>query len=413
MRVLAAVAVVGACLLATVGVERVHGATFSQLARGAAHALPFSIKQRDGGKPTGGPARGDDSCRWAHDNECDEPDIGTGACRMGTDYSDCRHLRDGEDDSCRYARDGECDEPNFGTGACTQGTDRTDCGSISWMRNQTDACATSFNGICEEPGHGNGSCAPRTDRTDCHGRDRPLTIHDHFFGHDDRVRVNDQDTPWRFIGRFVNNAGEACTATLIARNVIVTAAHCINTENGVTANGVFTASNGGTAHTVAYMLNPRYDYHRFTTTDEIDGMDWALLRLDNPLGERVGFAGVRSITGQGLPNAHAQNLLQAGFGWDTGDTMAANINCHIVRVYNDDTFAHECDTTRGDSGSSFLVRDSDGYSVIGVDSNFRSNPDGPFLYIAVSASAFAPYVPDFVAGRTGASVNGSNKPKSD
>lgn len=411
MRIFAAVAVVGACLLAAVSMEHVHSATFSQLVRGAAHALPFSIKQRDGGKPEGGAVSGDDTCRWAHDNECDDPDIGTGACRQGTDFSDCRHLRQGEDDSCQWARDGECDEPNFGTGACTQGTDRTDCGSISWMRNQTDACATSFNGICEEPGHGNGSCAPRTDRTDCHGRDRPLSIHDHFFGHDDRVRVNAQDTPWRFIGRFTNSESESCTATLIARNVIITAAHCINGENGVTPNGVFTASNGATAHTVAYALNPRYDYHRFISGDEIDGMDWALLRIDNPLGERVGFAGVRNITGRGLPTAHAANLLQAGFAWDTGDTMAANVNCHIVRLYNDDTFAHECDTTRGDSGSSFLVRDGAGYSVIGVDSNFRSNPNGPFLYIAVSASAFERFVPDFVAGRTGVPVNGSNKPK--
>jgi protease YdgD len=410
MRILAAVAVVGACLLGAVSVEHGHSATFAQLARGATHALPFAIKQRDGGKP-GGPVSGDDSCRWAHDNECDDPDIGTGACRQGTDFSDCRHLRQGEDDSCRWARDGECDEPNFGTGACTQGTDRTDCGSISWMRNQTDACATSFNGICEEPGHGNGSCAARTDRTDCHGRDRPLSIHDHFFGHDDRVRVNVQDTPWRFIGRFTNSAGESCTATLIARNVIITAAHCINGDNGVTAGGVFVASNGATAHTVAYALNPRYDYHRFISGNDIDGMDWALLRIDNPLGERLGFAGVRSITGSGLQSAHAANLLQAGFAWDTGDTMAANVNCHIVRLYNDDTFAHECDTTRGDSGSSFLVRDGDGYSVIGVDSNFRSNPDGPFLYIAVSASGFARFVPDFVAGRTGAPVGGSNKPK--
>ncbi len=413
MRVFAAVAAVGACLLAAAGVERVHGATFAQLSHSALHALPFTIKQRDGGKPTGGPARGDDSCRWAHDNECDDPDIGTGACRQGTDYSDCRALHEGENDSCRWARDGECDEPNFGTGACTQGTDRTDCGSISWMRNQTDACATSFNGICEEPGRGNGSCAARTDRTDCHGRERPLSIHDHFFGRDDRVRVNTRETPWRFIGRFVNQSGEACTATLIARNVIITAAHCINGDSGVTANGVFTASNGGTARSVAYALNPRYDYHRFITTDDIDGMDWALIRLDNPIGERVGFAGVRNITGQGLPGARAQGLYQAGFGWDTGDTMAANINCHIVRLYNDDTFAHECDTTRGDSGSAFLVREGNGFSVIGVDSNFRSNPDGPFLYIAVSASAFERFVPDFIAGRSGTPVNGSNKPKND
>ena len=44
------------------------------------------------------------------------------------------------------------------------------------------------------------------------------------------------------------------------------------------------------------------------------------------------------------------------------------------------------------------------FDVIGVDSNFRSNPDGPFLYIAVSAASFQPYVADFIAGRTGTRV---------
>ena len=388
-----------------------HDRALLQFAPSSVHAQPASIKQRGGGKPGGGPSREDDSCRWAHDNECDDPDIGTGACSQGTDYSDCRALRQGEDDSCQYARDGECDEPHFGTGACAQGTDRTDCGSMTGLRNQTDACATSFNGICEEPGRGNGSCAARTDRSDCQGRRRPLTIQDHFFGHDDRVRVNVRETPWRYIGRFTNSAGEACTATLIARNVIITAAHCINSDSGVNANGVFTASNGATARVTGYGLNPRYDYHQFMTTDDIDGMDWALLRIDNPLGERLGFAGVRIITGRDLAHAHAANLLQAGYAWDTGDTMAANINCHIVRLYQDDTFAHECDTTHGDSGSPFLVHDGAGYSVIGVDSNFRANPEGASLYVAVSASAFQRYVADFVAGRFGAPVGGSLKPK--
>lgn len=364
-------------------------------------------KQTGGVKPgagAGGPARGDDSCQWANDNECDDPDIGTGACRLGTDFSDCRRMRAGaEDDSCRWARDGECDEPNFGTGACVQGSDRTDCGDVSWMRNQTDRCATSFNGICEEPGRGNSSCAARSDRTDCHGRERPMLITDHFFGRDDRVRVNGQQTPWRFMGRFTNQQGEACTATLIARDVIVTAAHCIHTNtNAVTGGGTFRPEAGGAeARAVAYIVDPRFDYRRFNTTDEIDGLDWAIIRLDQPLGDRLGFAGVRSITDRGTQAAAAHNLLQAGYSWDTGDTLSANINCHIVEVQTGGTFAHECDTTRGDSGSGFLIRNGQGFDVVGVDSNFRSNPNGPFIYIAVSASSFQPFVADFVAGRSG------------
>lgn len=365
-------------------------------------------KQPRGGKPAAG--GGTDTCRWAHDNECDEPDIGTGACRMGTDFSDCRHLRTGEDDSCRWARDGECDEPNFGTGACTQGTDRTDCGQISWMRNQTDRCETAFNGVCEEPGHGDGHCAARTDRSDCHGRDRPLTINDHFFGHDDRVLVPPADLPWRFVGRLSLDAGESCTATLIGPNVIVTAAHCIHDNGRLNAGARFTAAGGGSARVIAYYIDRHFDYTRFTTTNDIDGLDWALLRLDQPLGDRVGFAGVQNLIGRGNQRALAADLMQAGYSWDTGEHLSGNLRCHMVTINRDNTFAHECDTTRGDSGSSFIVRNGQGYDVIGVDSNFRSNPNGPFLYIAVGAAGFQPYVADFTAGRIGTSLN-AGKPK--
>lgn len=417
MRMAAAAATIAACVLVSLAVEPRVSAPAQYFPSVVGASAPSRIvdvdKQAVRTKPGAGAVAGNDSCRWANDNECDDPDIGTGACTQGTDISDCRAVRAGDDDSCQWARDGECDEPNFGTGACRQATDRTDCGAIAWMRNQNDSCATSFNGVCEEQGNGRGSCAPRTDRSDCHSRERPMTITDHFFGRDDRVRVNAQQAPWRFMGRFRNSEGEMCTATLVARNVLATAAHCIHTDSGVTSGGEFTPAAGGApARAIAYLVNQRYNYRQFTTTDEIDGMDWALIRIDQPLGERLGFAGVRNLTGQGLPTAGAADLYQAGYSWDTGnEAMSGNISCHIVQVNPDGTFAHECDTTRGDSGSGFLVRNGTGFDLIGVDSNFRSNPTGPFIYIAVSAGQFQPLLADFAAGRTGTAFGrGGNRP---
>jgi protease YdgD len=54
-----------------------------------------------------------------------------------------------------------------------------------------------------------------------------------------------------------------------------------------------------------------------------------------------------------------------------------------------------------------MVRNGDGFDVVGVDSNFRSNANGPFLYIAVSAAAFADRLQDFAAGRIGSPVGGA------
>ena len=66
------------------------------------------------------------SCRYAHDDECDEPDL----CDPGTDTDDCRNQRSDPGvsrrpgpNSCRYAHDDVCDEPDI----CDPGTDTDDC----------------------------------------------------------------------------------------------------------------------------------------------------------------------------------------------------------------------------------------------------------------------------------------------
>jgi hypothetical protein len=46
-------------------------------------------------KPEEKSVAGDDSCRFSHDRECDDPTyLGhvSSACKPGTDVSDCRHL---------------------------------------------------------------------------------------------------------------------------------------------------------------------------------------------------------------------------------------------------------------------------------------------------------------------------------
>ncbi len=352
--------------------------------------------------------RGVDTCRWANDGECDDPSIGTGACDRGTDYSDCWRIAEAvEDDSCQWANDGECDEPGFGTGACTQATDLSDCGNIIHLRFRNDSCETAFDGVCNEPGTGDGSCADRTDRADCFGRERPMTINDHYFGHDDRVFMDTATTPWNAIGQIELESGGACTATLIADDVLITASHCINEDGQTDARGVFHTAydrRGGSleARVTGFLIDPNWNEERFSAGDDLDGTDWALLRIDRPLGARIGHVGVRGLVETaGNRGALGTELYQAGYSWDTGEHLSGNIGCHMVEVFNDNTMAHNCDTTRGDSGSPFMVREGDQYFVVGTDSNFRSNPGGPMIYIAVRSEAWLSYYDDFVAGRIG------------
>lgn len=370
---------------------------------------------KPGATPAASGYTGNDTCQWANDGECDDPGIGTGACERGTDYSDCWRIVEGvEDNSCRWANDGECDEPGFGTGACTQATDLNDCGEIIHLRFRNDSCETAFDGVCNEPGVGDGTCAERTDRADCIGRDRPMGINDHYFGHDDRVFMDTSVFPWSVIGQVDFDAGGACTATLIADTVLITASHCISEEGRLDARGVFRtayAREGGPleARVIDYFNSPDWNEERFSSTDDLDGTDWALLRIDRPLGAELGHVGARGLIDTlGSRRALSADLFQAGYSWDTGTHLSGNLGCHMVEVFNDNTMAHNCDTTRGDSGSPFMVREGDEYFIVATDSNFRSNPGGPMIYIATRSEGWLPYLDDFIAGRIG---NDSPRPR--
>lgn len=392
--------------------------------QGAADAFSSRDYQRllhqvtkPGANPVAGASAvaGDDSCRYANDNECDEPGLGTGACRAGTDRSDCWRLMVGvEDDSCQWANDGECDEPGFGTGACVQATDRTDCGPLIELRFRNDQCDTAFNGICEEPGVGNGACEERSDRADCIGRERPMSIQDHYFGNDDRVLMDTGVFPWSVVGYIEFDAGGTCTATLIGEDVLITAAHCISDNSRIDAAGVFRTGENlpdgpRSARVVDYLMDENWDEAAFSAGDTLDGTDWALLRLDQPLGVELGHVGYEAlIDDQGSRAALRAPIRQAGYSWDTGTNLSGNLDCRIIEVFDDNTMAHNCDTTRGDSGSPFMTERNGEWRIVATDSNFRSNPDGPFIYIAARSDRWTPMVEDFAAGRIG---NGGLRPQ--
>jgi protease YdgD len=146
---------------------------------------------------------------------------------------------------------------------------------------------------------------------------------------------------------------------------------------------------------------------RFALTDQIDGLDWAFLRLDQPLGSTLGYATVRRVDARAMPGG----IMQAGYAWDTGETLSGHVSCRMLEIRLDNTFLHTCDTTRGDSGSGILVRNGDGFDLIGIDSAFSPNISGPDSYVAVGAGSFAAFTQDFIQGQTGTPVGPLRPPK--
>lgn len=342
---------------------------------------------------------GGDSCRWAFDRECDDAQFGgTGACQSGTDATDCRALAIGGDDSCRWANDGECDEPGIGTGACTEATDSTDCRPVAWLRGRTNNCEFAFDGICDEPGTGTGRCRANADTADCMGRQRPAAARDHFFEHDDRILIRAEGLPWSAVGLIALPDG-SCTGTLIAPALVATAAHCLFAETGPVKAQTFRAgawgeTQLGTAIVIGQMVAPDYDPNT-QPPGQGNGNDWALLTLDRPLGDQVGFVRPHLLGKAELDRiARGEDLRisQAGYSWDTGPWLSGHMDCRILTAYADGTFIHTCDTTKGDSGSPILMQVAGEWRLIAVDSQFFE-PQPPFAtmsssHLAVDTRAF-------------------------
>ena len=51
-------------------------------------------------------------------------------------------------------------------------------------------------------------------------------------GTDDRVRITERGPPWDAVGQVNVGGVHFCTGTLVAPDVVVSAAHCVTNENG-------------------------------------------------------------------------------------------------------------------------------------------------------------------------------------
>lgn len=356
---------------------------------------------------------GDDSCAYAANLECDDVRFGgTGMCETGTDATDCEALAAGGTNSCRQRFDGVCDEPTIGMGICASGTDTADCAPMAIRRSRTNDCVSALNGICEEREFGgNGICAPRTDTIDCLGRTTVLGMRDYYSGYDDRVRVDSGELPWRAIGILGLRVGRSCTATLVAPDIVLTAAHCLVTEDRrVVREGAFLAGftrdgPSATARISDIYVNPEFLEDRGGPgPGRGDGRDWAFVRLSQPIGDTQGYLPVLALSPDQqrlIEQRQGYAISQAGYSWDTGEDISAHLDCTVDTFFDTGSLRHNCDITLGDSGSPLLADLGGGnYAVIGVSSSLAQLPGDPASsQFAVDAGSFADQLNAFVADR--------------
>lgn len=183
-----------------------------------------------------------------------------------------------------------------------------------------------------------------------------------------RRPVTVAEAPWSSLVRVQSEAGGRCTGVLIAPDRVLTAAHCLVARltrrmlqpgRVHVLAGYDRGSFSAHATTAALRIGPGF---RPETSGPI-GADWAVLRLATPLPGPVLPLATR------LPAAGSAAML-GGWQQDRAHALLADTACQVQRAVRDAEgrllLRHGCAATRGVSGGPLLVRQGEGWAVMGV-----------------------------------------------
>ena len=172
-----------------------------------------------------------------------------------------------------------------------------------------------------------------------------------------REAVDVSAYPWSAIGKLFNEAGGSCTGVIIARDKILTAAHCVYSERTrrfLPASslhfmvGYRAGRTSVHARVASYETGAGYDPLRWAQTMDAD---WVVLTLTKDLPDTIEPLKLRQ---EQAPNG--AKAMIAGYPQDRAHMMTADRNCELGEGDGDGKLVfHTCRGIRGYSGAPILI----------------------------------------------------------
>ncbi|MBK8176836.1 MAG: trypsin-like serine protease [Rhodospirillales bacterium] len=212
-------------------------------------------------------------------------------------------------------------------------------------------------------------------------------------GPDDRTPVDSSAWPWQAIGRLNRKDGGHCTATLIAADAVLTAAHClydVRTQRIVAPQELHFLAGYRRGEFFAHGIGRKIEraggeIPALHLTPESITQDWAIIVLQQPLT-------IRPLAIRPLTPAEAIkgiSLWRAGYSQDRPHMLSVHRGCTILEhLAEGRVLLTDCDATRGDSGSPLLIAaPGEAPAIAGLTSAVAINGAEPGT-LAVDARVF-------------------------